>query len=217
MLCNFVICFKSFLAIRTIGLCIGSSTSVHREMIMWPINFSWLLKLLRQIMQAANLSHDVNSKVLFYFVRFFKGLLAIRTYQLLYLRFWVCSWTDFHVLNKLLLVVEVGMAEEYHELRSLHLLSCFLRQGWLAPWKDQLCWSCCFSTKAKVDVDVLGEAVRSTHSWASTSWSNPRIVCFSPCLLERVTLLARQLNWNWKKNKCWVTFSLLTQQTNLLQ
>ena len=62
-------------------------------------------------MQVSNLSHDVNSNVLLNFVICFKGLMAVRTDQLHHLGFLVCSWTDIHVLNNLLLVDEVSMAE----------------------------------------------------------------------------------------------------------
>ena len=54
----------------------------------------------------------MNSIVVFNFVIFFNGFLAVRTEQLQHIRFWVCSLTDFHVPNKLLLVYEVGMAEQ---------------------------------------------------------------------------------------------------------
>ena len=47
-----------------IGLCTGSSKSVHEDMFMGPVNYSFLLKLLRQIRQLPNLPHDVNSIVL---------------------------------------------------------------------------------------------------------------------------------------------------------
>ena len=100
------------------GLCTGSSKSIHGKMFMWPINPSWLLKLLRQIMQVSNLSQDVNFNVLPNFVMCFKGLLAVRTGQLRHLTIWVCSWTYFHVLNNILLVDEVGMAKYAWIVRS---------------------------------------------------------------------------------------------------
>ena len=150
---------------------------------MWPINSSWLLKLLRQIMQVSNLSHDVNSNVLLNFVICFKGLLAVRAAQLQHLRFWVCSWTNFHVLNNLLLVDEVGMAEWARIVRSfrrsLHLLSCFLLQGWLKPRKDQLCWSFWFSARDRCWCSGRG---CKGHSWVSTSWANPKIPQFCWCV-----------------------------------
>ena len=96
-------------------------------MFMCPINSPLLLKLLRHIMQVSNPSHDVNSDIIMNFVICF---LAVRTYQLQHLRFWVCSWTDFHVLNNLLLVDEVGMAEWARIVRSFR---CTVRavQVWL--------------------------------------------------------------------------------------
>ena len=134
-------------------LCTVSSKSVHGEVFMWPINSSWWLKLLRHIMKVSNPSHDVNSNVLLNFVICFKGLLAVRAVQLQNLRFLVRSWTSFHVLNKLLLLDEVNMAEWARIVRSfrhsLHLVSCFLLQGWLKPRKDQLCWSWWFSARDK--------------------------------------------------------------------
>ena len=152
-------------------------------MFIWPINYFWLLKFLRQIMQVNNSSHDVNSNVLLNFLICFKGLLAVLKYLLPHLSFWVCSWTDFHVLNNLLLVYNVGMAEWARMVRSFRQIS---RAAFITSFelfsitrltraqKYKLCWSCCF--QPKVDVEVLGEA--STHSWASTSWGNPRIPQF---------------------------------------
>ena len=60
-----------------IGLSTGSSKSVHEEIFMLPVNSSLLLKLLRQIMQLPNLSHDFNFIVLLHCA--FNGLLAVRT------------------------------------------------------------------------------------------------------------------------------------------
>ena len=74
---------KGFWQKSHIGLCTGSSKSVHEEMFMCPVNSSLLLKLLRQIMQLPNLPHDENSIVLLNFVICFNGLLAVRTGYLL--------------------------------------------------------------------------------------------------------------------------------------
>ena len=122
------------------NLCTGSSKIVHGEVFMWPINSSCFFMLLRQIMQVSNLSHDVSSNVLLNFVICFKGLLAVREAQLQHLRFWVCSYTNFHVLNNLHLLDEVGMAEWARIVisfrRSLHLLGYFLLNGWPKARKD---------------------------------------------------------------------------------
>ena len=101
-----------------IGLCTGSSKPVNEDIFMWPINSSWLLKMMRQCMQVPNPSDDVNSKVPLNFVICFKGLLAVKIYQLQHSRFWVCFSIDFHVFNNLLLVDEVGMAERAMIFRS---------------------------------------------------------------------------------------------------
>ena len=74
-----------------LGLFTGHSKYFHGKMFMRPINSSFLLKLLRQIMQVTNISCDVNSNVVFNFIMHVKDLLAVKTDKLLYLRFWVCS------------------------------------------------------------------------------------------------------------------------------
>ena len=84
-------------------------------------------------MQVYNLSHDVNSNVLINFSHMFqrfassKGSLASAPQVLgLFLKI-------FHVLNNLILVDKVDMAEWARIVRSfrrsLHLLSYFLLQG----------------------------------------------------------------------------------------
>ena len=147
-------------------------------MFIWPINYFWLFKILRQIMQVPNLSHDVNSNILLNF-----SYVSKACWQLWHICFrpsvsefapeqiFMCSTTSSWFIK---LVWQNGQGwsdilDKYHELLSLHLLSCFLLQGWLEPKKFKLCRSCCF--QPKVDVDVLVEA--STHSWASTSWGRP--------------------------------------------
>ena len=136
---------------------------------MWQNNYFLLLKLLRQIMQVSNLSHDVNSNVLLNFVICLNGLLAVRAAQLQVLGMF---------LNKFPCAQQPPPVEWYGRMGNdsqifqtfITFVELFSLTRWLKPSDICLC---------------SGRGCKG-HSCVSAScqesWANPKIPQFCWCV-----------------------------------